>query len=140
MKSIGLLASIALSGEAIACGVCVEDRVAATYDHRLVRRAAAEHRLMVFVALDGPDASRVGDRIVSTAAGLETIQRGSVRYAGSPAAFSFVLARNATPEGAVAAFRKATAGMQVSMKIVRLVRDGQLVEPAAGDADARTAM
>ena len=140
MKSIGVLASIALSGEAIACGVCVEDRVAATYDHALVRRAAAEHRLMVFVALDGADASRVGDRIVSTAARLETVQRGSIRYAGSPAAFSFVLARNATPESVVAALRRATAGMQVSMKIVRLVRDGRLVEPAAIHADAGSAM
>ena len=140
-KWFGVLGSIALSGQAAACGVCVEDRVAATYDHALVRRAATEHRSMVFVALDGPDASRVRDRIASTAANLTAVQRGSLRYAESPAAFSFVLAtRGAKPDATVAAFRKATAGMQVSMTIVRLMQDGRLVEPPPLRSDSGTAL
>jgi hypothetical protein len=40
-------------GEAIACGVCVEDKIAAVYDHAAVREALAAKRTVVFFAIDG---------------------------------------------------------------------------------------
>ena len=33
---------------AIACGACVEDRVAATYDHAVMTQAVARHHVLVF--------------------------------------------------------------------------------------------
>lgn len=135
MKRMAMLlvlgAAFALPREAVSCGVCVEDRVAATYDHSLVRDAIARHRLIVFVALDGPDAARVGKRLVAAGAAQKPVQRGSVRYAASPAAFSFVLAEDVAPEAAIGGFRNAVAGTQVTMTIVRVMRDGALLEPAA---------
>ena len=36
-----------------ACGACIEDKVAATYDHSIVTQAAARGQPMVFGAIDG---------------------------------------------------------------------------------------
>ena len=133
---LALGVAAAIPGSAIACGACVEDRVAATYDHALVRSAIAQHRMIIFVALDGPDASLVGDRIKSTAGALGAVQRGTVRYAASPAAFSFMLAKDATADDVVGAFRKAMGAKRVTMTIVRVMRDGQLAEPSTVHARA----
>ena len=43
---------------ALACGACVEDMVAANYDHAIVDAAIAKHQPVVFVAVD-PEVSVV---------------------------------------------------------------------------------
>ena len=43
----------AFSGGAIACGYCIEDRVAAVYDHDAVEGALAKHRYVAFFAVEG---------------------------------------------------------------------------------------
>jgi len=121
--------ALAMSSATLACGVCVEDKVAVTYDHAVVHAAMEAHRQVVFVALDGADASRAGTRIMAAAARVKGVDRSSVRYATSPAAFSFALAKGTAPDKAVAAFRSAVAGMDVRMSMVRLMRDGALVDP-----------
>lgn len=40
-------------GEAFACGVCVEDKIAAVYDHVAVQQALAAKRTVVFFHIDG---------------------------------------------------------------------------------------
>ena len=40
-------------GEAFACGVCVEDKIAAVYDHAAVQQAIAAKHTMVFFHIDG---------------------------------------------------------------------------------------
>lgn len=125
--SIAVAVTIAMSGTALGCGVCIEDKVAVTYDHAVVHAAMASHRQVVFVALDGRDAARAGARIVAAASAVKGVQRDSVRYAASPPAFSFALAGGAVPGKAVAAFRTAVAGMDVRMTPIRLMRDGALV-------------
>jgi hypothetical protein len=124
-----LATAIAMSGAAYGCGVCIEDKVAATYDHAVIRQAIAAHRQVIFVALDGNDATRVGERIARAAGHVPGMQRLSVRYAVSPPALSFALANNVAPDKALAAFQKAVAGMDVRMRIVRIMRDGTLVDP-----------
>ena len=47
------LAAIAPAAS-LACGACVEDKVAATYDHAVVERAAASGDVMVFCEVTGP--------------------------------------------------------------------------------------
>ena len=121
--------AVGMSSAALACGVCIEDKVAVTYDHAVVRAATKAHRQVVFVALDGAEATRVGSRIVAAAARVKGVDRASVRYAPSPPAFSFVLARDVPPDQAVAAFRSAVDGIDVRMAVIRLVRDGALVDP-----------
>ena len=52
MRAAGF--SLALfAGSALACGVCVEDKIAAVYDHVAVQHALAAKRTMVFFHIDG---------------------------------------------------------------------------------------
>ena len=44
---------LAAAMPAAACGVCIEDRVAAVYDQPTVDRAVARHQEVVFFALNG---------------------------------------------------------------------------------------
>jgi hypothetical protein len=50
-----LLAStlLAASTATQACGYCVEDKIAAVYDHAAVSRALEAHQTVVFFAIDG---------------------------------------------------------------------------------------
>ena len=48
-----LLALLLASSHALACGVCVEDKIAAVYDHAAVHQALAAKRTVVFFHIDG---------------------------------------------------------------------------------------
>ena len=92
----------------LACGACVEDKVAATYDHAVVTKAIAERHVVVFGEIGGTvDMKLVTSRIASMGARVRGIDRGTIRVAGSPPAFSFALDPAAqTPESAVAELQK----------------------------------
>ena len=42
-----------LAGEALACGYCVEDKIATVYDHAAVTQARAQKQTTVYFAIDG---------------------------------------------------------------------------------------
>jgi hypothetical protein len=111
-------------GVAQACGVCVEDKVAATYDYAVVQRAAARGQMVVFCEVDGPvDAARIRQ----VARGVRGLDSTSVRVSEVPAALSFSLdASKSSPQAAASAIEKGlTKGVQV--KLLRLIdTHGQL--------------
>lgn len=132
MKAALMLLSAAMTigaGAAAACGVCVEDKVAATYDHAVVAQAKARREAIAFVAVGGPHAANVGVRIAAAARNVRGIDAKTLRTSESPAAFSFVVARSQTPERAVAAFRDALRDPGIELTLVRIARDGSLIEP-----------
>ena len=47
-------ALLLLSNPSFACGVCVEDKIASTYDHALVSRSVAKGHPVAFFHVDGP--------------------------------------------------------------------------------------
>jgi len=47
------LLALLVSSQALACGVCVEDKIAAVYDHAAVHQALAAKRTVVFFHIDG---------------------------------------------------------------------------------------
>ena len=113
---------------ASACGVCVEDKVAATYDHAVIERAAANRQQVVFVAVDGPvDGNALGSKVAK--AHVKGVVAGTVRVSAAPAAFSFVLDSREEPARAVAGFRRALDDPRAELTVVRIARDGRLVEP-----------
>jgi hypothetical protein len=113
-----------------ACGACDEDKVAATYDHAVIDRAASAHHQVVFVAVDGPvDAARIGRRVATAASKVPGIVRGSLRTSLSPTAFSFALDAAQEAEVAVSGFRKAIGEPNARLTLVRIMRDGALVKP-----------
>lgn len=123
--AIALPLAAGLAAGAWACGVCVEDKVAATYDHALVREAAAKGRVVVFCALEAgvtADEDRAGleRELKRLAAGVRGVDARTVRTSTAPPAFSFVLdPRVQAVPAAVAAWQKRLAP---SGKVVGLLK------------------
>lgn len=99
-----LLLALAAAG-AQACGVCIEDKVAATYDHHSVKEALARGRLVVYCEVAGlADVQRAG----RAAARVRGVDARSVRVSAEPAALSFVLdPRQQSAQAAVLALQAA---------------------------------
>lgn len=113
-----------------ACGACDEDKVAATYDHAVIDRAIASHGQVVFVAIDGPvNATKITRRVADAAPKVRGVVTGTLRTSLSPPAFSFALDGTRRPEVAVSDFRKAIGDRDTRLTLVRIMRDGALVEP-----------
>lgn len=68
-----------------ACGYCVEDKVAAVYDHAVISRALAAKHQVVFMHVEGT-ATRQAIEQAASAAGAD---RGSVRVSGDLLTVSF---------------------------------------------------
>jgi hypothetical protein len=102
-----------------ACGVCVEDNVAATYDHQVLTRAKAAGAVVVFCQVSAQfDAAQ----LVKSARRVAGVSGQSVRTSNRPPALSFAFdpARQ-TPQAAVDAIgRSLPAGTRVS--IVRVMK------------------
>ena len=76
---------------ALACGVCIEDKVAATYDHALVQRALAQHRIVVFAEpRSAVDAARL-KAMAAAAARAPGVDASTVKTSAAPQSVSFVL-------------------------------------------------
>ena len=113
---IVLVASLAASN-AIACGACVEDKVAATYDHAVIERATSKGDVVVFCELKG-----VVDvnRLKAAARHVKGIDATSIRVAQAPAALSFALNDvRQSPDNAVVALRHTLPDVEI--KIIRLI-------------------
>jgi hypothetical protein len=127
MKKLLLVAVAGLLGAlptmVCACGACDEDKVAATYDHAIVTRAAAKHQLVVFGAIDGAlDARAVGAKIVTAAQQVKGVARGSVHTSVEPAAVSFVLdPRVQTPEAAMAELERRLGVDDARLAVIRVI-------------------
>ena len=112
---------------ATACGVCLEDRVASTYDHAVIQRATAKRQQVVFVGVEGPvRAARVGRAVAR--ARVPGVVPGTLRTSDSPPAFSFMLERAEDPAHALAAFRTAVNDARAQLTLLRIVRDGRMLD------------
>jgi hypothetical protein len=113
-----------------ACGACDEDKIAATYDHAVIERATARHHQVVFVAIDGPvSAAEISRRIAAAAPKVRGVVPGTLRTSVSPSAFSFALDATQKPKAAMSDFKKAVGDRDARLTLVRIMRDGALVEP-----------
>lgn len=116
LVSLALLAPAA----ALACGTCVEDKIAATYDWDVVQQASARRHVVVFAAVEAPADSRA---LAKAAARVPGVDRASVRTASSPRALSFALdPRRASPAAALAAIERAPGLGGVRLTLVRVMR------------------
>jgi len=109
---------------AAACGACIEDQVAATYDHAVVVRAAAKHQVVVFAAIEGSgNAQMLARQVKAAAERTPGVDRASVRTAVDPSALSFAVDPSvAAPEATLAAIEKGTRAVQVRLPVLRIVR------------------
>jgi hypothetical protein len=109
---------LALAAPAVwACGVCVEDKVAATYDYAVVQRALAHGQVVVYCEMSG---GRIAEaRWRAAAARVGGVDVASVRVSAEPAALSFALdPAQRSPAAAAAALQHATPG--VHLHVIRV--------------------
>lgn len=90
--AVALAAALALApAVAPACGYCVEDRIAAAYDHAVLRRALAVRHAVAYFALDGLRGAGERERLelARLIEAVPGVDRGSVRVSIEGAAASF---------------------------------------------------
>ena len=130
MKRLALCCCAALllhTGMVRACGVCVEDKVAATYDHAVVQRAAARGQAVVFCEIVGP-VDAAGIRRAARA--VRGVDSSTLRISEVPAAISFVVdASRQSPQAAARAIQHGLA-KGIEVKVLRLADAKGLREPA----------
>lgn len=129
MRRLALSCCAALlvhSNMAQACGVCVEDKVAATYDHAVVQRASARGQVVVFCEIVGPvDAARIRH----AARGVRSVDSSTLRISETPAAISFVVdVKKQSPQAAAGAIQHGLA-KGIEVKVLRLADSKGLREP-----------
>lgn len=93
MRALAPLLAVCLglaSSAAQACGHCIEDRIAAVYDHPLVSRMLARKHHVAFFAIDGRLAERSDQhlKIERAVAATRGVDAGSVRISLEAAALS----------------------------------------------------
>ena len=116
-------AALAAAPAAFACGICVEDKVAATYDYDVVTRATARHHVVVFAAVDDPRATAAPRALREAAARVRGVDRASVRSAAAPRALSFALdPRAGTPRAALRSIERQPAMAGVRLTLIRVMR------------------
>ncbi len=87
-----------------ACGACAEDKIAATYDHAIVTRAAAKGDVMVYCEVVGPFDQH---RLTQAVRRVRGVRADSVRTSAQPAALSFAVdPSRQSPQAAIEATQR----------------------------------
>jgi hypothetical protein len=79
MRAIAILAGLLLADGAIACGYCVEDKIAAAYDHAVVVSALDRRHEVAFLSIEGGPAKGQERAIAGAVESVAGVDRGTVR-------------------------------------------------------------
>lgn len=110
----------AWAGAALACGTCVEDKIAATYDHAVVESAARAGKVVVYCEVKG---AFTPAKLAAAARRVRGVDPASVRVSQEPAAVSFALdTRRQAVAGAVQALQAQSGGARVAVVRVNAPR------------------
>ena len=122
---------VVAASHAQACGACDEDKIAATYDHAIVERAAARKQLVVFCEVKGPAYEL--DRLQRAAKRTSGVDAASVRTSAQPSTLSFVVdpGKRSARSAAAALQLGAPRGTQIS--IVRIVAEAGAASVGSGE-------
>ena len=128
MRTLALAAAAAAWTLAVAsahaCGVCIDDKVAAAYDHEVVTRAVDRGQVVVFAEVRGRGtaADFVG-AATKAAKRVPGVDGRSVRAAESPPSLSFALdARVRSPAQALAAVEKGAHAVGLELALLKVMR------------------
>jgi hypothetical protein len=83
VRTIVLVLLLAANAAALACGYCVEDKIASTYDHAVVLKALGAGHHVAYFHLDGPLGKDEATRrtLQAAAESVAGVDKGSVRIA-----------------------------------------------------------
>ncbi|HCY64223.1 MAG TPA: hypothetical protein DHV59_15660 [Oxalobacteraceae bacterium] len=132
LLAAALLAS-ALPLTAAACGVCIEDKVAATYDFQVVSHATRNGHTVLFYELVGPVAPdpKTAALIAAASAKAAGVEHDSVRVSLQQAALSVVVdAKRASPTEMKNRIEQKLLPWRLGLKLLRTIENGKLSAPA----------
>jgi hypothetical protein len=119
---------------ALACGHCVEDKIAGVYDHAAVTRAIGAKHMVVFFAIDGAlePGQPMRTRIEKIAASVPGVDPGSVRVSMELAALAVAFDPKRTRLGEVQeTLDRKLAALRLSLLAMRIMdRPGDLAAPS----------
>jgi hypothetical protein len=89
-RALIFVALLAAAPVVYACGVCVEDKIAAVYDHAAIRGALDARNTVVFFAIEGviPPGAGTLRKIAAMAASGPAVRKDSVRISRDAAALA----------------------------------------------------
>ena len=124
MRAFAIVIGLLLGRGALACGHCVEDKIAAAYDHAVIVRAIDRKHEVAFLSIEGALAAsqaRAVARAVESTAGVD---RGSVRVSIENGAVSFAFdPSRATLDSIVGSVRGKLAAKGAGVSVLRVVGD-----------------
>lgn len=92
MKMVGFLASLLLmvSSSAMACGHCIEDKIAAVYDYSVVSKAVSEKHTVIFFGVEGPLVVNLATKqfLQTAVSGIKGVDSNSARISLETGSFS----------------------------------------------------
>jgi len=104
MKVVMFLASLLLmvNVSVMACGHCIEDKIAAVYDYSVVSKAASEKHAVAYFGIDGPIVVNTANKqslqtAISTLKGIDSdtlrisLESGSLSLAFDPKVVSYAM-------------------------------------------------
>ena len=118
LAAAAFAALLAGADPAGACGVCVEDRVAAVYDHAVVEGAYRRGHAVAFLGIDGGRALDAAQaRAVRAAlAAVAGVERASIRVSPEGASCSAAYdPRRATPEAVASRASRRLASLGLTL-------------------------
>jgi hypothetical protein len=122
VRALATLAGLMLAESVFACGYCIEDKIAATYDHAVIVGAADRRHQVVFLSLgDGPTKGRERAvvRAVESAPGVDA---GTVRVSLENGAISFAFDPSRTSlSSIVGSVRRKLAGKGSGVSVLRVL-------------------
>jgi hypothetical protein len=130
-----LAAQLACAAPARACGVCVEDKMAAVYDHAVVAQALARKHQVAFFHIDGMilpgDATKRW--LESVAASTASVDAGSVRVSVETTSMSVAFdPKRASLMAVQTALDRKLAARKLSLMPLRVIEGPGQLKAAAG--------
>jgi hypothetical protein len=123
MRRGPLLIAIALtSAPAFGCGYCIEDKVAAAYDHALVAQTVARGHDVAFIGFESraPSGKDKANSIRHAIEGIAGVDRGGVRVAAESGSISVAFDPRRLPPGKlIAALDRELAPLGVETTLLR---------------------
>ena len=121
-----------LASAVYACGYCIEDKIAAVYDHAVVTRATSQQHQVVFFALEGripagEKSRRTLEAVVESVAGVD---KGSARVSVASASLSAAFNPQRAPFASMErALSRKLAPRGLSVAILRVMEQPGELKP-----------
>lgn len=124
MRAAAVVSAMLVAQTALACGYCVEDKIAAAYDHAVVVRAVDARHQVAFLSLEGAPHGSHARTLTRAVEGIAGVDRGTVRVSLEGGAASFAFDPSRHPVNAIVdSIQKELAAKGARVSLLRVVGD-----------------